>query len=133
MSGPENIPRPDNRCVHRSLLECGFTFSANSNIAFHNGRRLRDAQINEVLNAGLSGSLDCAESGDAIDHLKLRLLGGAGMRDSDELYKGVRRLDLSSVRRRIKRIANDRFAAAGRQLVSAARANQCSNAVSASR
>src|SRR5439155_8450079 len=54
MPRPEDIPGPENRRIHTTGTDETFAFGANFLVHFHDGRRLRDADVDKVFDPALS-------------------------------------------------------------------------------
>lgn len=113
MSGAKDVPRAKDGRIHTALPQKSFALRADLYICLHHGRRMGNAQINEVLDARLCGGANGAAGGDEVDAAEFGCFRRAGMSDSDQLNEGVGRLDLLSVGVVIKSIAKNRLAAGG--------------------
>jgi hypothetical protein len=82
-------------------------------IRAHHGRRLRDAHVDQVRDAGAPRRSDARLDRCEIDALELLRLGGIRMRRADEMHERRRRWDRGCERGGVERVADDRRCADG--------------------
>ena len=130
MSRAKDVPRAKDGCVHAALPQEIFALGAHLYIGLHHGCWMRDAEIDEVMDAGLRSSTNGAAGGDEVDAAELGSFGGAGMGDSDQLNEGVGGLDLLSVGVAVESITEN-WLATGRELVFGSSARKTADFVTA--
>ena len=130
MSRAKDVPRAKDGCVHAALPQEIFALGADLYICLHHGRWVSDAQVNEMLDAGLGSGANGAAGGDEVDAAELGSFGGAGMGDSDQLNEGVGGLDLLSVGVAVEGVAEN-WLATGRELVFGSSARKTADFVTA--
>jgi len=129
MTPAKYVPWPYQSNVHPTLEQCSFTLGAYPNVAFHHWRRLRHAEIDEMLDMSLRCCSHSTKSRRAINRPKLCGLSGARMGYSDQLNERVTGRDAVQIGRSIERIRDDGFATL-RQFLLATCANQSTYVVS---
>lgn len=113
VSGTKGIPRAQNGRVHAAGAQQRFAFGAHSEVVFHHGRGLSNADINKVLNLCFDSGGDRGPGGREINGAKLLAFGWTRMRNADKLDERVGRLDFCRKRFFFERVAGDDFAAGG--------------------
>src|SRR4051794_19218697 len=104
MSRAEDVPRAHKRRLHSTVPDERLTFRAHRDERLHHRSRLRDAEINEVPNAGVARAFHRDLDGWQINGAKLRGLRRARMRDTDQMNEGVAAADRFRVRTVLQRI-----------------------------
>src|SRR5438105_1984022 len=117
MARSEHIPRTDERGADVEGANHRLPFFAYGDVFAHDRRRMSNAEINEMLHAGVARRSDGLAHGNEIDFAELLLLRRRWVGDADELHERVARRDAIRECRCIECVAADGDRA-GRQLPS---------------
>ena len=119
MSGAEHVPGPKYGGVEAGGADHIFAFGADFDIRMHHGRRMSDANVDEVLNASALCILDGDLAGFEIDGAKLCTFPGIGLGFSSKLQERVGTVDGVGIALGAKSVAQVEFATGGRFILRA--------------
>jgi hypothetical protein len=83
MPRTEDVPGAQDRCVQPTFANQGFAFGSHGDTGLHHRSWLRDAHVDEMLNARANSPDHRLSAGNEVNALEFRRLGGTGVSHSD--------------------------------------------------